>query len=547
VSASARHGSDATAKTNVLKWRLCPLDAKVPVLQAFYPTLGLPCPMARPIGGRASTSRTSVLISDVDGHGLAGFLDAEGSFSVTEQNAGRTYRCACHVAVRDDDRQILAQFQTRTGLGSLRSIPPRNRSKPQTCWTIASQRDCLRMVELLQTFPLRSRKRHEFAIWAEAVRAWSCGARSHRDVMHAASMDLRAARRYVEPDPSSHGATAKEEPGFLWYLGGFFSGEGSFNLSARKARAVIKLRRDDRPLLEAFAAITGLGRVYDVRDESPANPAALWVIYRQTELADAIELLSSACLRGRKRREFAAWRMGAEEFTVARSERRPRRREIIDVAVESLHHARAYVSPGPLPIRGDRAAAAQRLIGILRQWAAHTTLPLSATRYVRAREKHPDWPTRNTVAKTFGSWAKALEAAGLGGRSATSAEQRERRRKGAAKHRVAVELREARHRAKIAEAVAECARSLGRLPRPMEYFRWRLANAADVPEQTTTYRLFDGEWDAVVATATWWLIDESIVRWPPPRTPNACVAVDPPRPRNGEAPVSASCAASASG
>jgi hypothetical protein len=36
------------------------------------------------------------------------------------------------------------------------------------------------------------------------------------------------------------------------YFTGFISGEGSFTLGPRAARVVIKLRRDDRPLLEAF-------------------------------------------------------------------------------------------------------------------------------------------------------------------------------------------------------------------------------------------------------------------------------------------------------
>jgi hypothetical protein len=36
------------------------------------------------------------------------------------------------------------------------------------------------------------------------------------------------------------------------YFAGFFSGEGSFSLSGRRPPFVIKLRRDDRPLLDAF-------------------------------------------------------------------------------------------------------------------------------------------------------------------------------------------------------------------------------------------------------------------------------------------------------
>jgi hypothetical protein len=238
------------------------------------------------------------------------------------------------------------------------------------------------------------------------VRVWRTGASTTWDSMRAASIKLKALRSYVEPAPRDV-APLRDEPGFLWYLGGFFTGEGSFRLSIREARAVIKVRRDDRPLLAAFARITGLGRVFDLRAEARSHPAAVWIIYRQTDLPNAIELLSAAHLRGRKRREFAAWRVGAEEFIAGSSEGRPRRPEILEVAVESFQHARAYVSPGPLPARNDRAAAERRLIGILRAWAGETMLPLSATCYLRARENHPAWPTRNTIARTFGSWARA--------------------------------------------------------------------------------------------------------------------------------------------
>ena len=38
----------------------------------------------------------------------------------------------------------------------------------------------------------------------------------------------------------------------------------------------------------------------------------------------------------------------------------------------------------------------------------------------------------------------------------------------------------------------------GRLPREMEFFRWRLAAVLDAPTQATVYRLFPGGWHAVL-------------------------------------------------
>jgi len=42
---------------------------------------------------------------------------------------------------------------------------------------------------------------------------------------------------------------------------------------------------------------------------------------------------------------------------------------------------------------------------------------LTCTAYAAARAGHPEWPTRNTVAMAFGSWERALAAAGLTSRA----------------------------------------------------------------------------------------------------------------------------------
>jgi hypothetical protein len=62
-------------------------------------------------------------------------------------------------------------------------------------------------------------------------------------------------------------------------------------------------------------------------------------------------------------------------------------------------------------------AARNAHIQLLRTFAAESAEGnLTASAYARARESHPEWPTRNTIAAAFGGWASALEAAGLGSR-----------------------------------------------------------------------------------------------------------------------------------
>jgi hypothetical protein len=80
------------------------------------------------------------------------------------------------------------------------------------------------------------------------------------------------------------------------------------------------------------------------------------------------------------------------------------------------------------------------------------------------REKHPQWPARNTVARQFGTWHGALEAAGLAARAAATPDRF------AARSRVTFE----------AGRVAQCERVLA-------------------PTQATVYNLFPGGWHAVLA------------------------------------------------
>jgi len=285
--------------------------------------------MGRAIGGNAVIEERvegAQGLSEPDGHALAGFLDAEGCFHIRSNNRGRTWSCTMSVAVRLDDGDVLVDLCRSTGLGRVCTKRAHGRSRPQARWCIASKRECAELVRILRRFPLRARKRRDFDIWARAVDRWSAvaydardDAAFHADMARDAQL-LRAVRRYVNtPPPALDGP----DDAVIAYLGGFFSGEGCFGLSGLQPRATVKLRRDDRAILELFASRYGIGLVREHAAYGGDNPSVTWVICATGELATAICLFEAAQLRGRKRREFEVWRQAAHERGCARlAERR---------------------------------------------------------------------------------------------------------------------------------------------------------------------------------------------------------------------------------
>jgi hypothetical protein len=379
--------------------------------------------MARIPGGEAAIRARMAAapgLSSPDRHRLAGLLDAECHLFVSPNNRDG-WRCGCGVSLRDDDRRILVDLQTGLGLGRLTPVPARNGSRPQLLWKIESKLECSVLVDLLDEHPLRGRKVKEYAIWREAVSAWAArryglapGSRSRLEQLATA---LKAAREYRTPGPDAD-LPVLTDPHAQQYFAGFFSGEGSFGLGQRDARFVIKLRRDDRPLLEAFRDRFGVGSVCDVATPEPWSPAAIWHVTAARDVLRGIALFQRAGLLGRKKRQFEAWRSGAEAVATAKVQRVPVDRQVVDAARGNLARATAYTPPA-VPLRLDRGYADARTayIDVLRGWASRVDGPLSCVAYQTARRLHPHWPKRETIAFAFGGWYEALRSAGLESRA----------------------------------------------------------------------------------------------------------------------------------
>jgi hypothetical protein len=159
----------------------------------------------------------------------------------------------------------------------------------------------------------------------------------------------------------------------------------------------------------------------------------------------------------------------------------------MDHLVAKFHAAREY-EPGTLRSTGAASKQAETL-EILRRWAAAEHGALGCTRYSAVRR--PDWPTRTTIARRFGSWEAALRAAGLGQRIARSAPHLPVDGSAREEHRQA-------QRERVLQTLRYLIAVHGTIPTAMEFFRARLVEAPATPTQATVYRLFPGGWQAVL-------------------------------------------------
>lgn len=114
------------------------------------------------------------------GNWLAGFIDGEGCFSTLSiSRPGRTTPCwACRftLRLRSDDLGIIQEIREQTGLGSIVQYRVSRKqawdSKPVSLWHVFTKCDCLRLIDLLDRFPLRAKKARDYAIWRETVFVW---------------------------------------------------------------------------------------------------------------------------------------------------------------------------------------------------------------------------------------------------------------------------------------------------------------------------------------------------------------------------------------
>lgn len=144
------------------------------------------------------------------------------------------------------------------------------------------------------------------------------------------------------------------EKKYLWWLAGLIDGEGHFGIYVNnkrkdggktyRAELSLKLRDDDKEVLEFCRELTGLGKIYNVykgrktRDGN-GKPQTMWKVVKKSEILELANLLDRAELRTKKAREYIYWRRAVHELQKPSS---PEREKAMAYCKRMMQELRIY-------------------------------------------------------------------------------------------------------------------------------------------------------------------------------------------------------------
>ncbi|ADU15949.1 methyltransferase [Mycobacterium phage Taj] len=109
---------------------------------------------------------------------LAGLIDGEGCFTIKAHTRG-THAPSFAIKLRADDAAVLEHARRTLGAGTV-TIERRAEGNDMARWVVGDKAGCQRLVDLLDKYPLRAKKRIDYWTWREAVCEWTGRGRGNR-------------------------------------------------------------------------------------------------------------------------------------------------------------------------------------------------------------------------------------------------------------------------------------------------------------------------------------------------------------------------------
>lgn len=147
-------------------------------------------------------------MSPLSAEWFVGFCDGEGSLGIAGH--GGSLQPRFRINLRDDDGDLIRAIRDFVGVGAVfvkRTDPNNPLHRNQISVSVAGA-DCMRLVSIFDSHPLRSKKRFEYPIWREATviyaanigGRWKPGVVAGRiEKLSQLKTRLEAARRYEGP------------------------------------------------------------------------------------------------------------------------------------------------------------------------------------------------------------------------------------------------------------------------------------------------------------------------------------------------------------
>ena len=107
---------------------------------------------------------------------FTGLLDGEGYFQIarikSKYRAGEfIYIPMAGIGMRKDDTPILRMIKNKLGIGGI-CFAKRTQSEkhmPKCIWQVSGTKQCRRLVEFLEPYPLQSKKSRDYIVWRSYV------------------------------------------------------------------------------------------------------------------------------------------------------------------------------------------------------------------------------------------------------------------------------------------------------------------------------------------------------------------------------------------
>lgn len=110
-------------------------------------------------------------MDDAFGYWFSGFVDGEGHFDVRHTPSGSIV-CRFIIGLRANDLAILEECRDTLGIGKIRIQQCKGGIRTQARWSVDRKADVAKLVAVLDRYPLRAKKRNDFALWKRAVGLW---------------------------------------------------------------------------------------------------------------------------------------------------------------------------------------------------------------------------------------------------------------------------------------------------------------------------------------------------------------------------------------